>query len=79
MKDVGLLALEDPETGEVVWADTSSQAWRDAYRGRMQSRAAGKTRIFHQTAVDRIGIGTDLDYTAPLAAFFEERSRRIRH
>jgi uncharacterized protein (DUF58 family) len=79
MGDVGLLALEDPETGDVVWADTSSRTWRDAYRGRMESRQAARTRLFRQTAVDCIGIGTDHDYTAPLAAFFQERARRIRH
>lgn len=84
MRDVGLLALEDPETGDVVWADTSSQAWRNAYRGRMQTRSGAKTRLFRQAAVDCIGIGTDNDYTAPLTAFFKERVRRnaavrIRH
>jgi uncharacterized protein (DUF58 family) len=79
MRDVGLLALEDPETGDVVWADTSSEAWRNAYRGRMQSRSAAKTRLFRQAAVDRIGIGTDHDTAAPLTAFFRERARRIRH
>jgi uncharacterized protein (DUF58 family) len=79
MGDVGLLALEDPETGDVVWADTSSQAWRDAYRGRMQSHSAAKIRLLRQAAVDCIGIGTHHDYTAPLTAFFRERARRIRH
>ncbi len=26
ISNVGLLALEDPESGEIVWADTSSQS-----------------------------------------------------
>jgi hypothetical protein len=79
MRDAGLLVLEDPETGHIVWADTSSKAWRNAYRGRMQARSAAKTRLFRQAAVDCIGIGTDHDYTVPLTAFFKERARRIRH
>ena len=79
MGNVGLLALEDPETGELVWADTRSQAWRSAYRARMQTRSAATSRLLRQAAVDCIRIGTDHDYTAPLAAFFQERSRRIRH
>ena len=35
MGNVGLLALEDPETGEIVWADTGSKAWRAAFQQRI--------------------------------------------
>ena len=78
-KAVGLLALEDPETGEIVWVDTANRSWQRSYRQRMQELAMEKTRTFRQASVDRIGVGTDQDYTAPLTAFFQERSRRIRH
>jgi uncharacterized protein (DUF58 family) len=77
--DVGLLALEDPETDEIVWADTGSRAWRTSYQQRVQRLEAHKTQVFTQSSVDRIGIGTDEDYTAPLTGFFKERARRIRH
>ncbi len=77
--DVGLLALEDPETDEIVWVDTGSRAWRTSYQQRVQRLEAHKTRVFTQSSVDRIGIGTDEDYTAPLTGFFKERARRIRH
>jgi uncharacterized protein (DUF58 family) len=77
--DVGLLALEDPETDEIVWVDTGSRAWRTSYQQRVQQLEAHKTRVFTQSSVDRIGIGTDEDYTAPLTSFFKERARRIRH
>jgi uncharacterized protein (DUF58 family) len=77
--DVGLLALEDPETDEIVWVDTGSRAWRTSYQQRVQQLEAHKTRVFTQSSVDRIGIGTDEDYTAPLTGFFKERARRIRH
>lgn len=77
--DVGLMALEDPETDEIVWVDTGSRAWRAAYRQRMQELGAKKTHTFTQSSVDRIGIGTDEDYTAPLTGFFRDRARRIRH
>ena len=29
--DVGLLALEDPEKGEIIWVDTSSKSWQRSY------------------------------------------------
>jgi uncharacterized protein (DUF58 family) len=79
MSDVGLLALEDAETDEVIWVDTSSRSWRDSYQMRVQLLEADKSRIFNQASVDRIHIGTNDDYTAPLTNFFRERARRIRH
>jgi uncharacterized protein (DUF58 family) len=77
--DVGLLAMEDPETGEIVWVDAASKAWRAAFQQRMGAVRAGTTRAFRQAGVDRIEVSTDRDYVAPLTAFFQERYRRIRH
>jgi uncharacterized protein (DUF58 family) len=79
IKNVGLLALEDPETDEIVWVDTGSSAWREAFRRSAQNLETAKTRVFRQASVDRIDIWTDEEYTAPLTAFFHERARRIRH
>jgi uncharacterized protein (DUF58 family) len=78
MNDVGLLALEDPETDEVIWVDTSDKSWRNSYQMRVQLMEADKARIFKLASVDRISIATNEDYTAPLTSFFKERSRRIR-
>jgi len=79
IKNVGLIALEDPETGEIAWVDTGSRAWQKAYRQRLNLAESNKQRAFLQASVDRIDIGTDADYTIPLTSFFRERSRRIRH
>lgn len=77
--NVGMLALEDPETGEIVWADTGSRTWRDAYRQRMAQLEQGKRRALTQARVDRIAIGTDEEYTAPLTQFFQQRALKNRH
>jgi len=77
--NVGLLALEDPETGEIAWVDTGSRRWQSAYRQQIEQREVSKSRVFRQSSVDRIDIGTDQDYAGPLTAFFQERARRIRH
>ena len=79
IKNVGLIALEDPETGEIAWVDTGSRTWQEAYRQRLNKAESNKQRAFLQASVDRIDIGTDEDYTIPLTSFFKERSRRIRH
>jgi uncharacterized protein (DUF58 family) len=79
IKNVGLIALEDPETGEIAWVDTGNSAWRKAYRRRLDQLETGKTRAFRQASVDHIDISTDEDYAAPLTGFFSERAKRIRH
>jgi uncharacterized protein (DUF58 family) len=78
LADVGLLALEDPETDEMIWVDTSDPHWQDSYKLRSQLLDADKARIFKSASVDRIYIATDEDYTASLTSFFQERARRIR-
>ncbi len=77
--NVGLLAMEDPESGEIVWVDTGNKAWRAAFQQRMDGQRAGAIRAFRQAGVDRIDVATNQDYVTPLMAFFQERYRRIRH
>lgn len=77
--DVGLLALEDPETGEIAWVDTSSHSWQKAFNQSASRLENDKLKVLRWANVDHIAIGTDEDYTAPLASFFHERARRIRH
>ena len=74
--DVGLLALEDAETGEVVWVDTSSKRWRTAFAERQAALAAAKQQVFNRAQVDRIPITTAADYVVPLATFFQRRVAR---
>jgi uncharacterized protein (DUF58 family) len=77
-QNVGLLALEDPETGDIVWADTGSGAWRDAFATRVRELEAAKTKVMNEAKVDRVRVRTDVDYTGPLTAFFAARAKRIR-
>lgn len=79
IKDVGLIALEDPESGEIVWVDTHSKSWRTAFYNNVRHLDDGKNHVFRQAQVDHIEIGTDEDYTIPLTSFFRERAKRIRH
>ncbi|UCF28539.1 MAG: DUF58 domain-containing protein [Chloroflexota bacterium] len=78
LADVGLLALEDPETDEMIWVDTSDTGWQNSFKLRNQLLEGDKARLFKSASVDRIHIATDEDYTASLTSFFQERARRIR-
>jgi hypothetical protein len=75
--DVGLLALEDAETGEIVWVDSGDAAWRKGFEDRVEQLEDGKRQAFSSARVDRVSVSTDQDYLPPLIAFFRRRSRRI--
>lgn len=77
--NVGVMAVEDPESGEIVWVDTGSRAWQQAFRQRVGQLAAGKDQVFLNASVDRIRVATNEDYTTPLTQFFAQRAMRIRH
>jgi uncharacterized protein (DUF58 family) len=74
--DVGLLALEDAESGELVWVDTSSAGWRKAFGEKVAERTAVKRRVFNRAQVDRISVTTEADYVGALAKFFQRRAER---
>ena len=74
---VGLVALEDAETGILSWVDTSSRRWRQAFGARVDDHEEAKKQLFAGLSVDRIQVMTDRDYVAGLNAFFKARSRRL--
>ena len=76
--NVGMVALEDAETGQVQWIDTGSRQWRRAFMERVEELRLARERVFRRAKVDRIDISTDGDYTIPLTNFFEQRARRLR-
>ena len=75
--DVGLLALEDAESGEVIWVDTSSPAWRDAFKQGRERLVEEKQQLFNWASVDRIEVTTAEDYVTALTSFFQKRARRL--
>ncbi len=77
--DVGVLALEDAESGDLVWLDTSDPAWRQLFARRTSQFEIDKRKALVNAGVDRIQIRTDQDYVNALTLFFEQRSKRIRH
>jgi uncharacterized protein (DUF58 family) len=75
---VGLLELEDPETGEIVVFDSSGP---EARRFASEARAAGEARaaLFRRLDMDMVNVRTDRPYLPALTTFFEARARRLRH
>ena len=74
--DVGLMVLEDAETGELEWVDTSNKTWKGAFEARALDLEQQKRRLLSSLAIDHIQISTDKDYVVELNEFFARRSRR---
>lgn len=75
---VGLVELEDPETGARVVFDTSgreARAWERDARRATEARDA----LFRRLKMDPIRVRTDRPYLPALTTFFEARARRLRH
>src|SRR5262249_47880688 len=75
---VGLVDLEDMETGERVTVDTSHAGLRKRYEQHMQTLRAGRDRLFTRLGIDCIPLRTDEDFTPKLHKFFQLRARRGR-
>ncbi|MFA6929995.1 MAG: DUF58 domain-containing protein [Lentisphaeria bacterium] len=75
LPDVGLLELEDAETGECLLIDTSSASVRQEYAQLAGQQQNGLRSSFRSMGIDQLDIRTDQDYQNALAAFFRRRER----
>jgi uncharacterized protein (DUF58 family) len=78
LPDVGLIALEDAETGQVRVADTSPAGLRARFREAAAERLAARQSLFRRLSIDSVELATDRPYDVPLIRFFQERARHAR-
>jgi uncharacterized protein (DUF58 family) len=76
MPSVGLIEVQDAETGEVMLVDTSSRRFRGQYDDRSSHRFEDLKSMFRSANVDFIPITTDKPYINDLIQFFHMRHRR---
>jgi uncharacterized protein (DUF58 family) len=76
LPNVGLIELEDAETGELVLVDTGSAAVRRSYERLGQEQSERFRELFASMGVDQIEVMTDKDYVPKLVHFFRKRERR---
>jgi len=76
LPDVGLIELEDAESGETVVVDTRSEEARHLYRELNQRADAERRQVFRANQVDSIHIRTDESYVKPIIQFFRQRASR---
>ncbi|MBE6221557.1 MAG: DUF58 domain-containing protein [Alistipes sp.] len=73
LPDVGILELEDAETGRKVWVDTSSRRVREHYAESWAQRDAAITELLRRNRIDTAMIPTDGDYVVELIKLFKKR------
>jgi uncharacterized protein (DUF58 family) len=78
LPSVGLLLLEDLETGRVIEVDTSTRTRRD-FAKRAKAAAAERELALRRLNVDVVTVMTDRPYVDALIAFFKARAKRMAH
>ena len=74
LKPLGLMKVNDPETGVDQWIDTSSKKVRETYRKWWTNQQAEMDLAFKQSKVDSISVSTDDDYVKLLLMLFKKRN-----
>ena len=76
LPDVGLVELQDPETGELFLVDTASPSVRKTFREQAAQDDEQLTRFLKRTGVDFIQLSTAKPYIDEVRALFRRRARK---
>lgn len=77
LPDVGMIDLEDAETGESILVDTTSADIRRQFFDASLSSHNERKSFFKSIGVDHINILTDQSYVEPITKFFKIRAKRL--
>ena len=73
LPDVGIMEVQDAETGRKMWIDTSLAALRDHYRGEGERLSRETASVLNRSRVDNVSVATDEDYVKALIKLFNRR------
>jgi uncharacterized protein (DUF58 family) len=74
LPNMGLVVVEDPETGEQFWLDTASKAVRQQYAAQFSKIQHDVKKVFKTAGADLLQIATGQDYVKILQQFFIQRA-----
>ena len=72
LPNVGLLKVNDAETGKRLWVDTAVQSVRDNYAADWQKQQDALNTLLTKTGTNSISIRTDEDYVKALMKLFQK-------
>jgi uncharacterized protein (DUF58 family) len=79
LPDLGIVLMEDLETGELFEVDTSSARARDYYATRVAKQRAAREQFWKRLRLDHLTIHTNRSYVRPIVDLFRLRQKRERH
>jgi uncharacterized protein (DUF58 family) len=74
---VGIVTVEDSETGELLEVDTGSKTFQEEYDRITRGRLKALTKMLDGLEVDHVDIDTSKGYVKPLVGFFRKRAKMI--
>jgi uncharacterized protein (DUF58 family) len=77
LPDVGMLTLEDAESGDLVQVDTGSKKVRERYAELAERRRASTAQRLRREGVDCLELNTGVPYLPTLLGFFHSREQRL--
>ena len=75
LPDLGLIELEDAESGERLLVDSSDAAVRSLYRTAAVAQRMQRDHLLGALNIDHIAVSTDRSYIEPMISFFRRRAR----
>jgi len=76
LPNVGLVAMEDAETEELIFVDTANKKIRSDFSKNRLEKIDLLKKLFPASGIDLIDITTGTDYVKPLINFFKTRGSR---
>jgi uncharacterized protein (DUF58 family) len=76
LPDVGLLEIQDPETGALEILDTSSPSLREAFRDNARQDNEALARLFRKNKIDAIHLSTARPFIEDIHKLFHQRQVR---
>ena len=73
LPDVGVMELQDAETGVKLWVDTSLRSVRESYRRAWEENSRRLQSALARSRVDSVSVATDEDYVKALIKLFKRR------
>ena len=79
LPSVGIVQLEDPETGKTFEVNFSDRRVRAEFQRVSQRHRQDREALFRRKKIDSVSLRTDQDYFPMLRSFFLRREQRLRH
>ena len=77
LPNVGIITLEDSETGEQIEINTADRSTRARFSALAETKRAELNRTLRRNSIDAISLRTGEDYLPALRSFFKQRERRL--